>query len=378
MEKNKKNQNLTFSFVFFFVETPETAQENMFIMWRKIQKHESNRGNSFIFQLNKFIIGTQFLTHTFLIGTKYLIAIWKINVLLFVNSRVKVHMKWHEVHPGFTCRICHNQLENKDLYKAHMEQHKLKGPLTCVHCDKVSIDVRSLRRHVLLHVCFLISFQFRFYFFRLTKPTFHHSKGWTRAFMRIVWQKIHYTNAFEFSSLVPSWRACGKVSILPESLQNETEFEPTCGNTRELNRLNTAEHTQIIAKIIAKIIEFLYFRHKPTDRLRAHFVIWNLSAKIIGSKCFYMSILCDFGLEFWEKSYWNLIFSLSFWILFLIKWQKIKSIFRFRVHEKRHTVNTKTEKCTFCSAAFEHKFHLRQHMKRRHEAEVPNGSIDDT
>lgn len=137
-------------------------------------------------------------------------------------------------------------------------------------------------------------FNFVFIFFQLTKQIFLYSKGWTRAFMRIVWQKIHYTNAFEFSSLVPSWRACGKVSILPESLQNETEFEPTCGNTRELNRINTKEGTKIIH-------EFLYFRHKPTDRLRAHFVIWNLSAKIIGSKCFYMLILWDFWFRIWRK-----------------------------------------------------------------------------
>lgn len=45
-----------------------------------------------------------------------------------------------------------------------------------------------------------------------------------------------------------------------------------------------------------------------------------------------------------------------------------------RVHEKRHRENTKTEKCTLCSAAFEHKFHLKQHMKRKHGAEVPDGS----
>ncbi|XP_031632785.1 zinc finger imprinted 3-like [Contarinia nasturtii] len=53
---------------------------------------------------------------------------------------------------------------------------------------------------------------------------------------------------------------------------------------------------------------------------------------------------------------------------------KFKRKDHMQVHEKRHTEDTKTEKCLFCPAAFEHKFYLRDHIKRRHGAEVPSGT----
>lgn len=40
-----------------------------------------------------------------------------------------------------------------------------------------------------------------------------------------------------------------------------------------------------------------------------------------------------------------------------------------RAHEKRHNGDTKKEKCQLCSAAYEHKFHFLQHLKRKHGIE---------
>lgn len=51
--------------------------------------------------------------------------------------------------------------------------------------------------------------------------------------------------------------------------------------------------------------------------------------------------------------------------------------FYFRTHERRHRENTKTESCPFCTATFEHKFHLKQHIKRKHNAEMPAGARDN-
>ena len=41
----------------------------------------------------------------------------------------------------------------------------------------------------------------------------------------------------------------------------------------------------------------------------------------------------------------------------------------YRTHERRHTEDTKTLKCTMCSAKFEHKFYLNQHMQKKHQIE---------
>ncbi|XP_055306009.1 zinc finger protein 449-like [Sitodiplosis mosellana] len=45
-----------------------------------------------------------------------------------------------------------------------------------------------------------------------------------------------------------------------------------------------------------------------------------------------------------------------------------------RIHERRHTEDTKTLKCTMCSAKFEHKFYLKQHMQRKHQIENLTGA----
>lgn len=47
-------------------------------------------------------------------------------------------------------------------------------------------------------------------------------------------------------------------------------------------------------------------------------------------------------------------------------------VVNFRRHERRHTENTKTIKCTLCKSAFEHKFFLKQHMQRKHGVEIPH------
>lgn len=49
----------------------------------------------------------------------------------------------------------------------------------------------------------------------------------------------------------------------------------------------------------------------------------------------------------------------------------------FQRVSQKYCVNTKTESCPFCSATFEHKFHLKQHIKRRHDAEMPTGLRDN-
>ena len=51
--------------------------------------------------------------------------------------------------------------------------------------------------------------------------------------------------------------------------------------------------------------------------------------------------------------------------------------FHFRVHDRRHRENTKTESCPLCSAKFEHKFYLKQHINRKHNAEMPTGLKDN-
>lgn len=45
-----------------------------------------------------------------------------------------------------------------------------------------------------------------------------------------------------------------------------------------------------------------------------------------------------------------------------------------QTHEKRHTEDTKTIKCTFCNAGFEHKFYLNQHLNKKHNAEKPHAN----
>lgn len=68
---------------------------------------------------------------------------------------------------------------------------------------------------------------------------------------------------------------------------------------------------------------------------------------------------------------------------FSFKWVKHLDLRRvvftlhFRTHERRHRENTKTESCPFCTATFEHKFHLKQHIKRKHNAEMPAGARDN-
>lgn len=74
----------------------------------------------------------------------------KNNPLFFL----KRHMQWHVNHPGFVCRTCRYELENKDALKAHMEQHKIKSPFECVLCDKSFNDQKNLKRHMTRHVCY--------------------------------------------------------------------------------------------------------------------------------------------------------------------------------------------------------------------------------
>lgn len=63
-------------------------------------------------------------------------------------------MQWHVNHPGFVCRTCRYELENKDALKAHMEQHKIKSPFECVLCDKNFNGKKYLLRHMVRHVCY--------------------------------------------------------------------------------------------------------------------------------------------------------------------------------------------------------------------------------
>lgn len=85
------------------------------------------------------------------------------------------------------------------------------------------------------------------------------------------------------------------------------------------------------------------------------------------------SVICDFSERIiaGEKQKLYLKYAFTLWINLLlevnrISWFQCIFPFYFRVHERRHRENTKTKSCPFCTATFEHKFHLKQHIERKH------------
>lgn len=56
-------------------------------------------------------------------------------------------MKWHEINPGFVCRICHYESENKPSYEEHLELHKGRSRYLCVFCEKKFCGKKRLHRH---------------------------------------------------------------------------------------------------------------------------------------------------------------------------------------------------------------------------------------
>lgn len=41
-----------------------------------------------------------------------------------------------------------------------------------------------------------------------------------------------------------------------------------------------------------------------------------------------------------------------------------------RIHEQRHIKNIIAEECYLCSATFQHRSHLKQHLLREHQTEI--------
>lgn len=109
------------------------------------------------------------------------------------NFHFQHHMNWHDKHPGFTCRRCYYELDDKESYKAHLKLHENKGKLDCVLCDKVFNDSRGLRRHAAqAHVSVRVeSTVYRQTILQGTKYFCSIFVGISRrAFMRTMWKKI--------------------------------------------------------------------------------------------------------------------------------------------------------------------------------------------
>lgn len=70
-----------------------------------------------------------------------------------------MHKRWHreQATPKFRCPKCHYISPDQEQCDTHVQLHETAEPLQCVICQTKYSDIRTLKKHIRIHVSYFCS-----------------------------------------------------------------------------------------------------------------------------------------------------------------------------------------------------------------------------